>query len=310
MSRNTVDFDDLLASLDDLSSVPPPPPEEPAPTEEYVEESAPPPSYDEPVAQEEEVVFTPPPPPPQKSAPVVHKPVQVHHSPAPSSSHHSPAPVSGDMKSYERKGTVGHGGRAGNCHKCGNKIEADYIVAQGKNYHLNHFSCHSCGTQLSGAFYEHSGQPHCQNCAGNMLPCTRCHRGITGQYIIQDGKPYHKDCSEHWVCAKCGRDVEDTVTTALGKHWHKNCFSCNQCGVQLGNSFVNKNNNPTCNNCANKGKPGCSVCSRELSGDYVTFDNKSFHKDCFKCAHCQRRLELSGFYQVNGKTVCEGCQRR
>jgi len=306
MSRNTVDFDDLLASLDDLSAAPPPPPQEDVYSPPAEEENL---SY----AQEEEVYSPPAPPPPApvyqppvKSAPVVHKPVQVHHN-APST------PQSGDMRNYQRESTVGHGGggaRVGNCHKCNNKIEADYVVAQGRNYHLNHFTCYACGTQLSGAFFEHSGQPHCQNCAGNLLPCSRCHKGITGQYIIQDGKPYHKDCSEHWVCAKCGRDVEDTVTTALGKHWHKNCFSCHQCGTQLGNSFVNKDNRPTCNNCATKGRPGCSICSRELSGDYVTFDGKSFHKDCFKCGNCQRRLELSGFYQVNGRTVCENCQRK
>jgi DNA-directed RNA polymerase subunit RPC12/RpoP len=62
-----------------------------------------------------------------------------------------------------------------------------------------------------------------------------------------------RDCSDRWVCAKCGRDVEDTVTTAMGKHYHKNCFTCNNCGQQLGNSFVvSKDGRPTCSGCATK----------------------------------------------------------
>jgi len=156
-------------------------------------------------------------------------------------------------------------------------------------------------------FFEHHGNTLCQNCAGNLLPCYKCHRGITGQYMIQDNKPHHKECIERWVCAKCNRDVDDVVTTALGKHWHKHCFVCQQCNQQLSGQFVNSNGYPICHNCSTKSLPKCLSCNRELIGDYTNFDGKSYHNDCFKCGRCGTKLQLSGFYNVGGQTVCGRC---
>jgi type IV secretory pathway VirB10-like protein len=149
MSRNTVDFDDLLASLDDLSSAPAPPP--PAEDISYRDSSIEEPydPYQRVEEEEEEVAPPPPPPPAQKSAPMIHKPTQVYRdsaprrAPAPSSASSSSSPVAGDMRNYQRESTIGHGGARGNvnCSKCGGKVEGDYVVAQGKNFHLNHFNC-------------------------------------------------------------------------------------------------------------------------------------------------------------------------
>jgi len=244
------------------------------------------------------------------------KPVAHKDSSAPAS-RAAPPPSSGDLRNFARQSQVISAPQASNygnagtekCVKCGDKFDGEYVVAQGKSFHLHHFTCSDCGSKLGTSFYDHKGSQLCTNCAGKLLPCYKCGRGITGQYIIQDGKPHHKECLDHWVCAKCRQNVEDVVTNALGKHWHKHCFTCHSCGTALGGTFVAKDGNPFCQNCSQKSLAKCLKCNRELVGDYVNYDNKAFHNECFRCGKCNTQLQLSGFYNVGGQTVCERCAR-
>jgi hypothetical protein len=222
-----------------------------------------------------------------------------------------PAPASGDMRNFARQSQIlkpSHvGGGSERCHSCNERFDGEYVNAMGRSYHLYHFTCNDCHVQLGTSFYEHKGNPLCPNCAGNLLPCTKCRRGITGQYIIQDGKPFHKECLDKWVCARCHRDVEDIVTNALGKHWHKHCFTCHDCNAPLGGQFIARDGNPICQNCANRSLPKCHSCQRELVGDYTNYDGKGYHNQCFRCGKCNTQLELSGFYSVGGQAVCGRC---
>jgi len=278
----------------------------------------------------------PPPPPPIVDLP---PPPPVHHvNPTPSKASYSPPQPpqqysqavhhtnhaatpsrQGDIKQYERQSVVhpsprgggGGGGGDSRCAKCGNTLYGtEYVTAAGKAYHKEHFTCARCGTHLLGAYYDHHSQTYCPNCAGELMPCTKCHRGISGQYMILEGKPYHTDCVDRKHCAKCNRAIEDTVLTALGKSWHTRCFTCTNCGKELGTQFIPKDGHAQCENCSNRGRPNCDKCRNPLSGEYITFQGQSFHQDCFVCHQCKSRLGTAGFFNVGGNLKCSRCANR
>lgn len=283
--------------------------------------SAPVSSYKAPVSQSS---YKAPVSPPSYKAPVSQPSYQASRAQPASSYAPSSSSKQGDLKQYERQaalhpshqhGGSGSGSGSGDpnarCAKCGDSLYGtEYVTAGGKAYHQEHFTCVKCNTRLVGSYYDHHSQIHCPNCAGELMPCTKCRRGITGQYLIQEGKPYHTECVERKVCAKCNRQVEDTVLTALGKSWHTRCFACVTCGKELGTQFVAVDGHGQCDNCSTKGRPQCEKCRNPLSGEYMTFEGKSYHQDCFVCHQCKAPLGTSGFFSVNGQLKCQRCSGR
>jgi uncharacterized CHY-type Zn-finger protein len=196
------------------------------------------------------------------------------------------------------------------CAKCNNSLYGtEFVTAGGRNYHQEHFVCGKCNKKLIGAYYDHHSQVYCPNCAGELMPCTKCRRGITGQYMILDGSPYHNECVERKQCAQCRGPIEDTVLTALGKTWHTRCFKCQQCGKELGREFVAKDGYGQCVSCVDRARPACEKCRNPLSGEYINFQGKGFHQDCFVCTQCRSRLGTSGFFNVGGQLKCQRCAK-
>jgi len=229
----------------------------------------------------------------------------------------------GDLKQFRRQSTTipsrpaspqmagEAGGAAVSCAKCGYSLYGnEYVSAGGKAYHKEHFTCVKCRTELIGTYYNHHSQTYCQDCAAELLPCTTCRKGITGQYMIQEGKPFHLGCMERKHCAKCGEKIDDTILTALGKPWHVRCFTCITCLKELGAQFIAKDGHGQCNSCATKTRPTCEKCRIPLIGEYMAFEGNSFHPECFLCSQCRNRLGTSGFYNVSGQLKCKVCSGR
>jgi hypothetical protein len=219
------------------------------------------------------------------------------------------------MREYQRQSVVqpsrAQQGTDTFCAKCGNTLYGtEYVTAANKSYHQEHFVCAKCGTKLLGAYYDHHSQIYCPSCAGELMPCTKCRRGITGQYLVLEGKPHHIECIERKDCAYCHKPIEDTVLTALGKTWHARCFKCIQCGQELGNQFISKDGHGQCTNCAERARPTCGKCRNALSGEFITFQGTSYHQDCFVCAQCRSPLGTSGFFNVQGQLKCQRCAKQ
>lgn len=53
-------------------------------------------------------------------------------------------------------------------------------------------------------------------------------------------------------CGKCKEAIEGRYVTALDKEWHERCFVCSKCSKALTTSFMERNNLPTCVECAKK----------------------------------------------------------
>lgn len=98
------------------------------------------------------------------------------------------------------------------CSACDEIIFADECTeAEGRHWHMKHFSCFECETVLGGQ-----------------------------RYIMKDGRPYCCGCFESLYaeyCEACGDHigVDHAQMTYEGLHWHatESCFSCTQCKISL-----------------------------------------------------------------------------
>lgn len=98
------------------------------------------------------------------------------------------------------------------CSACDEIIFADECTeAEGRHWHMKHFSCFECETVLGGQ-----------------------------RYIMKDGRPYCCGCFESLYaeyCEACGDHigVDHAQMTYDGLHWHatESCFSCTQCKISL-----------------------------------------------------------------------------
>uniref|UniRef100_A0AAV2KYC1 Prickle-like protein 1 n=1 Tax=Knipowitschia caucasica TaxID=637954 RepID=A0AAV2KYC1_KNICA len=98
------------------------------------------------------------------------------------------------------------------CSACDEIIFADECTeAEGRHWHMKHFSCFECETVLGGQ-----------------------------RYIMKDGRPYCCGCFESLYaeyCEACGEHigVDHAQMTYDGLHWHatEGCFSCAQCKNSL-----------------------------------------------------------------------------
>ncbi|XP_018939937.1 prickle-like protein 1 [Cyprinus carpio] len=98
------------------------------------------------------------------------------------------------------------------CSSCDEIIFADECTeAEGRHWHMKHFSCFECETILGGQ-----------------------------RYIMKDGRPYCCGCFESLYaeyCEACGEHigVDHAQMTYDGLHWHATdaCFSCARCKSSL-----------------------------------------------------------------------------
>ncbi|XP_069084937.1 prickle-like protein 1 isoform X2 [Pleurodeles waltl] len=98
------------------------------------------------------------------------------------------------------------------CSACDEIIFADECTeAEGRHWHMKHFSCFECETVLGGQ-----------------------------RYIMKDGRPFCCGCFESLYaeyCESCGEHigVDHAQMTYDGQHWHatETCFACAQCKSSL-----------------------------------------------------------------------------
>ncbi|KAL4226730.1 Prickle-like protein 2 [Mactra antiquata] len=106
------------------------------------------------------------------------------------------------------------------CAACDEIIFADECTeAEGRSWHMKHFSCFECDAQLGGQ-----------------------------RYIMREGRPFCCVCFERMFaefCDTCGEHigVDQGQMTHEGQHWHAtpNCFKCHTCQKSLlGQPFLPK----------------------------------------------------------------------
>ncbi|KAM9457164.1 PDZ and LIM domain protein 7 isoform 2-T2 [Clarias gariepinus] len=173
-------------------------------------------------------------------------------------------------------------GRTPLCAACNKIIRGRYVVALGRSWHPEEFTCCQCRAVLDeGGFFEEKGSVYCTKCYDNRYApnCAKCKKKIAGEIMHALKMTYHVQC---FVCAACKRpirnqafymeegepycerdyekmfgtkchgcdfkiDAGDRFLEALGYSWHDTCFVCSLCHVNLeGKTFYSKKDKPLC----------------------------------------------------------------
>lgn len=132
-------------------------------------------------------------------------------------------------------------------------------------------------------------------------------------------------------CTKCKQVIVSGGITFRNEPWHRDCFNCCNCNKSLaGQRFTtrevksepvkdtnrtNQPHNAYCIDCyAELFAKKCHACSQAIIGlggtRFVTFEDRSWHNDCFVCNDCRGSLVGKGFIADGPDTiVCGDCAR-
>ncbi|XP_072498982.1 four and a half LIM domains protein 5 isoform X2 [Notamacropus eugenii] len=147
--------------------------------------------------------------------------------------------------------------------------------------------------------------------------CQSCQKPIgTDPIVTRDNKNYCVPCFEKQFalhCKSCKKVITTGGITYHDQPWHKDCFVCTGCKKKLfGESFVSKDNNPYCQDCfMNLYAQRCEACNKPItavgSAQYISFQGRQWHSDCFRCAKCNISLVNQGFLTHQNTILCGTC---
>ncbi|XP_072293908.1 PDZ and LIM domain protein 7 isoform X2 [Eucyclogobius newberryi] len=175
-------------------------------------------------------------------------------------------------------------GRTPVCGACNKIIRGRYLVALGRSWHPEEFTCAQCKTTLDeGGFFEERGAVY----------CTKCH---DNRYAPN--------------CAKCKKTITGEIMHALKMTYHVQCFNCAACKSPIRNqAFYMEEGEPYCEKDYEKMfGTKCHGCDFKIdAGDrFLEALGYSWHDTCFVCALCQINLEGKTFYSKKDKPLCKG----
>ncbi|XP_068596890.1 PDZ and LIM domain protein 7 [Brachionichthys hirsutus] len=177
-----------------------------------------------------------------------------------------------------------HSGRTPVCGACNKIIRGRYLVALGRSWHPEEFTCSQCKMVLEeGGFFEEKGSVY----------CTKCH---DSRYAPN--------------CAKCKKKITGEIMHALKMTYHVQCFKCAACKTPIRNqAFYMEEGEPYCEKDYEKMfGTKCHGCDFKIdAGDrFLEALGYSWHDTCFVCALCQINLEGKTFYSKKDKPLCKG----
>lgn len=175
-------------------------------------------------------------------------------------------------------------GRTPVCGACNKIIRGRYLVALGRSWHPEEFTCSQCKAVLEeGGFFEERGSVY----------CTKCH---DSRYAPN--------------CAKCKKKISGEIMHALKMTYHVQCFKCAACKTPIRNqAFYMEEGEPYCERDYEKMfGTKCHGCDFKIdAGDrFLEALGYSWHDTCFVCALCQINLEGKTFYSKKDKPLCKG----
>ncbi|XP_074866130.1 PDZ and LIM domain protein 7 isoform X1 [Carettochelys insculpta] len=169
------------------------------------------------------------------------------------------------------------------CYQCNKVIRGRYLVALGRYYHPEEFTCCQCRKVLDeGGFLEEKGSVFCPQCHGARFAPS---------------------------CAKCQQKIGGEIMHALKMTWHVQCFTCAACRTPIRNrAFYMEEGQPYCERDYEKMfGTKCRGCDFKIdAGDrFLEALGFSWHDTCFVCAICQVSLEGKTFYSKKDKPLCK-----
>ncbi|XP_048459574.1 PDZ and LIM domain protein 7 isoform X4 [Rhincodon typus] len=169
------------------------------------------------------------------------------------------------------------------CAHCNKVIKGRYLVALGRSWHPEEFTCNQCKMTLTeGGFFEEKGSVFCGKCYENKHAPN---------------------------CAKCKQKIVGEIMHALKQTWHVKCFNCTACKTPIRNkAFYMEEGQPYCERDYEKMfGTKCHGCDFKIdAGDrFLEALGYSWHDTCFVCAVCHINLEGKTFYSKKEKPLCK-----
>ncbi|XP_014674940.1 PREDICTED: four and a half LIM domains protein 3-like [Priapulus caudatus] len=98
-----------------------------------------------------------------------------------------------------------------------------------------------------------------------------------------------------------------------GQKYHEHCFVCQKCFLVLaGKLFTPHEGKAYCTECylANFVRR-CYRCKKPLIGpnskNYIAFEERAWHRHCFKCDNCKDSLLKDRFHMDHKRLLCPSC---
>ncbi|XP_005992421.1 PDZ and LIM domain protein 7 isoform X2 [Latimeria chalumnae] len=169
------------------------------------------------------------------------------------------------------------------CYQCNKIIRGRYLVALGRYYHPDEFTCCQCKNILEeGGFFEEKSSVYCPSCYDTRYAPN---------------------------CAKCKKKITGEIMHALKMTWHIQCFICAACKTPIRNkAFYMEEGQPYCERDYEKMfGVKCHGCDFKIdAGDrFLEALGNSWHDTCFVCAICHINLEGKTFYSKKDKPLCK-----
>lgn len=175
------------------------------------------------------------------------------------------------------------GNRTPMCAHCNMIIRGPFLLAMGRSWHPEEFTCAYCHHTLAETgFVEEKGSVYCEKCYGQFFApeCGRCQRKILGEII-----------------------------NALKQTWHVNCFVCVACSQPIRNNvFHMEDGEPYCErDYYSLFGTSCHGCDFPIeAGDkFLQALGYTWHDTCFVCAVCCVNLEGQTFFSKKEKLLCK-----
>ncbi|PWB71061.1 hypothetical protein C3F09_08370 [candidate division GN15 bacterium] len=127
------------------------------------------------------------------------------------------------------------------CASCRKPITSgQYIEADGRYWHANHFVCAYCGRPIgTDRYFTHDGRQYDSACYVNEISarCAYCGQPVGASWVTFEGRPYHKDCYTNSVALRCsfcgdvisGKYLQDQWGNTYHEY-HRNEPRCQYCG--------------------------------------------------------------------------------
>ncbi|XP_031564346.1 four and a half LIM domains protein 2-like [Actinia tenebrosa] len=177
-------------------------------------------------------------------------------------------------------------------------------------------TCTQCYMKITDSTVRYQNQPY----HGTCFVCWHCRKPLAGQtFQMRDDKKVCKDCNRtHYAkrCVACRNYIEGNakyVTRDEGTY-HSDCFVCARCRNPLaGKTFTEHEGKLVCDDCYHERyAKKCEVCKNVLEGniEFVKYDEKFFHHECFVCYRCRKPLSGESFRIRGANRLCIPCADR
>ncbi|XP_037552387.1 four and a half LIM domains protein 2-like isoform X2 [Nematolebias whitei] len=208
------------------------------------------------------------------------------------------------------------------------------------------YDCWECKDSLLGQKYIlREEQPYCIKCYEGLFSsiCELCNKLIscTSKDLSYKDRHWHSEC---FLCNTCSRSLVDRPFAAKndllmciecycteysakchaclntimpgtkkmehkGNSWHEKCFVCSSCQQPIGTrSFVKKEGSNYCLPCYEKQFAlKCVHCKKAIIAGGVSYQDQSWHKECFVCIGCKMQLAGQRFTSRDDLAYCLEC---